>query len=117
MQPHVAVFSCQFLSSVNTFLMIRKRKVSEHTVEVTFILSSPVDGESVSVVGDFNEWRPGEIFFDQKADNTFSAVATLPAGRTYVFRYLTEQGRWFDEEAADGFQPNDYGTGNCLLYT
>ena len=97
--------------------MIRKRKVSEDTVEVTFILPTPMKGQIVSVVGDFNAWQPGALYFEQKADNTFAAVTTLPAGGTYIFRYLTELGRWFDEDAADGYQPNIYGTGNCLLYT
>ena len=97
--------------------MIRKKKVSADTMEVTFILSAPIEGQSVSVVGDFNEWQPGALHFDMKPDNTFSATTSLPVGRQYAFRYLTEHGRWFDEDAADGFQPNEYGSGNCLLYT
>ncbi|MEM8485828.1 MAG: isoamylase early set domain-containing protein [Bacteroidota bacterium] len=97
--------------------MIRKKKVSDDTTEVTFILPAPIEGQIVSVVGDFNDWQPDALHFKASTDNTFAATTTLPAGQQYIFRYLTEHGRWFDEDAADGFQPNDYGSGNCLLYT
>ncbi len=91
--------------------------MSEDTVQVTFVLTDVTSEEAVSVVGDFNEWQPGALAFNKTSRDSYEATTTLPAGRQYVFRYLTEHGRWFDETAADGFYPNEYGSGNCLLLT
>ena len=39
----------------------------------------------------------------------------LDAGQVYRFRYVTDTGRFFDDDTADGYEPNEYGERNCLL--
>lgn len=78
--------------------MIRQSRVAKsNTVKVTFVLpQNEVDGH-VSVVGDFNEWTPGRHVLARRTNGTKSVSVTLPAGTCARFRYLGENGRWFDD--------------------
>ena len=58
-------------------------------------------GGPVSVVGDFNEWRPGKHVMAKRTNGTRSVSVTLPAGSRVRFRYLGENGHWFDDDAVE----------------
>ena len=82
--------------------MIRRTKAPKSTeVKVTFALPQDQAEGSVSVVGDFNEWTPGRHVLAKRTNGTKSVVVTLPAGSTSRFRYLGENGHWFDDPDAD----------------
>lgn len=77
-----------------------ERASAKRGTKITFVL--PETGEqSVSVVGDFNDWTPGAHVFQPREDGTRAVSAVLPKGQVFAFRYLAEGGRWFDDEAAD----------------
>jgi hypothetical protein len=71
------------------------------SVRLTFTL--PIDSPSgpVSVVGDFNSWRPGAHLLVKRSNGTRSATVTVAAGSTQRFRYLGRDGLWFDDDHAD----------------
>ena len=80
--------------------MIRRQKQGQD-VRVTFALpQSSVPGK-VSVVGDFNDWTPGAHPLIKRTNGTQSAVVSLPGGTVHRFRYLAENGHWFDDPEAD----------------
>lgn len=68
---------------------------------VTFAL--PVDAVRgpVSVVGEFNDWTPGAHLLRKRNNGTVSVAVTVRPGTTLRFRYLAENGNWFDEPEAD----------------
>ena len=72
--------------------MIRRTAV-EDGVAVTFVLDDTFDGP-VSVVGDFNDWTPGKHVLAKRANGTRSVAVTVPAGTTFRFRSLGENGQW-----------------------
>ena len=99
--------------------MIKKvNKQSSDRVKVTFVLPEdhPYEGE-VSVVGDFNDWTPGEHRFVRRSNQTYSTNVLLPEDARYAFRYYSEEDGWINEEEADDFEPNGYGTTNCVVTT
>jgi 1,4-alpha-glucan branching enzyme len=99
--------------------MIKKvNKRHSDRVKVTFIL--PEDhphGDALSVVGDFNDWTPGEHSFVRRSNQTFSTNVTLKEGDRYAFRYYSEETGWINEEEADDFVPNEHGSTNCVVET
>lgn len=97
--------------------MILKKKMADGKVKITFILSLEYDYAAVAVVGDFNDWDPHANTFVRQEDGKASTTMVLPAGHAYEFRYLGDGGHWFDEQAADGYCANSFGSGNCLLMT
>jgi 1,4-alpha-glucan branching enzyme len=98
--------------------MIRKQADGKsQRTKVTFILPDYEDVGRVSVVGDFNGWAPEEHRLVRRSNRTRSASLKLPAGQRFSFRYLAEGGHWFNDEAADGWEPNGYGSDNSVLLT
>ena len=87
-----------------------KKTVTKSTgsYSVTFTLSpEQTQGASgVYLLGDFNDWQ--EKGAEMKADKKggFSKKISLKGGKTYEFRYQTFEGRWFNDEAADGYVPS-----------
>lgn len=82
--------------------MIRRARVAKsNDVKVTFALPQDSPSGTVSVVGDFNDWTPGRTVLAKRANGTRSASVTLPAGSRVRFRYLGENGHWFDDTEAD----------------
>ncbi len=94
--------------------MIIKKTVDRGArVKVTFTV--PADGpQRIAVVGDFNDWNPYATPMRKRGD-VRSASITLDTGRRYAFRYLAENGHWFNDDQADGFEANSTGDTNCIL--
>lgn len=99
--------------------MIKKvNKRSDDSVKVTFVLPDDHSyGDDVSVVGDFNDWTPGEHRFVRRSNQTYSTNVTLPEDGRFAFRYYSEDEGWINEEEADDFVPNDFGETNCVVAT
>ncbi|MGB3442506.1 MAG: isoamylase early set domain-containing protein [Actinophytocola sp.] len=66
-------------------------------VRVTFVLRQHMPHGRVSVVGDFNEWRPGAHELRPRSNGTRSVSVTVPDGAQVRFRYLGEGGHWCNE--------------------
>ena len=83
--------------------MIRQSRVAKSDdIKVTFALpQSAVPDGAVSVVGDFNDWTPGTHVLAKRTNGTRSVSVTLPAGSKVRFRYLGENGHWFDDPEVD----------------
>jgi 1,4-alpha-glucan branching enzyme len=98
--------------------MIRKQNLKGNgKVQVTFILPEDHPYGQVSVVGDFNNWDPAANRFVRRNNKTYSTAVKLIIGKRYAFRYFSEDGHWVNDEAADAYEPNEFGTDNCILTT
>ncbi len=96
--------------------MIKRRKIKGASdVKVSFVLDFDDPRLPASVVGDFNGWVPGADPFVKRSNGTASAVVSLRQGHSYRFRYRSDDGRWFDEEEADGYEPNVHGSTDCVV--
>ena len=83
-------------------------------MKVTFEIPPDGAGASVSVVGDFNGWDPAATPLARRGDKVRASVV-LDAGRRYAFRYLADGGRWFNDDAADDYQPNGFGGSDSVV--
>jgi len=99
--------------------MIKKvNKQDSDQVKVTFVL--PDDhpyGDEVSVVGDFNDWTPGEHSFVRRSNQTYSTNVLLEEDRQYAFRYYSDEAGWVDEDDADAYETSEFGSTNCIVQT
>ena len=96
--------------------MLKRRKISgSNTVKVSFILPADDSRLPASVVGDFNEWDPSADPLIRRSNGTFSAVVPLIADASYRFRYRSTDGTWFNDESADGYEPNVHGSTDCFV--
>lgn len=76
---------------------------SAKTAETKLTFSLPLDhpAGTVSVVGNFNDWTPGVHKLVKRSNATMSVSVTVPADYIANFRYLGDNGQWFDEPEAD----------------
>jgi len=63
--------------------------------------------KQVHLVGDFNDWRSGELLMARTGEGYWLAKAQLPAGE-FKFRYCAD-GEWFTDYAAFGVEPGRFG--------
>ena len=76
--------------------MIRTSRSADR-VKVTFSLPLQHSSGRCSVVGDFNGWVPGSHELRKRTNGTRSASVTVPRGTRLRFRYLGEDGTWFND--------------------
>lgn len=94
-------------------MILREPTRKGDKVKVTFVLPDDDEPGDVFVAGDFNLWNPGATRLKRRG-HIRSASLTLSTGRRYAFRYYRD-GRWFNDDRADGYEPNGYGHNNCIL--
>lgn len=82
---------------------------------VWFYLPSKVNGETVNLVGDFNNWDENATSMKKRKDGTFYTALTLQNGKSYQFRYLLDGERWENDWHADAYVPNQQGTENSFV--
>jgi 1,4-alpha-glucan branching enzyme len=97
--------------------MIRKEPgPTPDVVRVTFQLPSTVWAESVTLVGDFNDWNPRSNPMSRgRNDETWHATLALRRGQEYQFRYLVNGSQWCNDFDADRYVPNPFGGDNSVV--
>lgn len=74
------------------------------------------DAQGVFLVGDFNDWNHSSHPMKQSKDGSFSIEIELPLGLDCQFRYLTDNGDWFNDPQADAYVPCTFaGVENSLV--
>jgi 1,4-alpha-glucan branching enzyme len=97
--------------------MTVKKNLSKtgRSARVTFT-APPVDNvDSVYLVGDFNEWDRSATPLQQRKDGRFSGTVSMEAGREYRFKYLVGDDQWINDDGADKYVPNDYGSDDSVI--
>jgi 1,4-alpha-glucan branching enzyme len=97
--------------------MLKKQNGRGKAVKVTFSLPKDVQGESVYLVGDFNEWDESATPMKKDKDGGFSATVSLEKGRDYQFRYLVNGHEWHNDWNADKYVQNSFGGDNSVVTT
>jgi hypothetical protein len=80
--------------------MVMRSQLFGGKTRVTFSLPAGDLPPAVSVVGDFNDWQPGQHELKPRRNRTRSVSLILAPG-AYRFRYLATGGVWLDEQSAD----------------
>lgn len=98
--------------------MLKKQyQKSKPVCKVTFTLpTEALEAKEVRVLGEFNDWSWENGIVMKKAKGEFKAVATLPAGRQYQFRYMADNGAWENDFAADAYLPTPFGVENSVVF-
>jgi 1,4-alpha-glucan branching enzyme len=96
-------------------MLKRSLSLDEPVAKITFALPLCDVGLATSVVGDFNGWNPLAHPLKKRSNGTRSVTVEMPVGAAYHFKYLSEDGTWFCDPAADAFEPNDFGAVNSVL--
>ena len=87
---------------------------SKPVVKVTFAVPAE-EANKVTVVGSFNEWNSKKAVALKKLKNgTFKGTVDLEKDNSYEFKYLVD-GTYVNDDQADAYAMNVYGTENGIL--
>jgi 1,4-alpha-glucan branching enzyme len=93
--------------------MITRKPVDRGArMRVTF--RQPAANGKIAVAGDFNDWDPKALVLRKRGDS-YAASVELEPGRRYAFRYVAEDGRWFNDENSDDYESNGLGDTNSII--
>jgi hypothetical protein len=92
--------------------MIERTPTADGRIELTFRLAADHPANPVAVAGEFNDWQLTTL---EDCGGKLEAKVLVAAGCRYQFRYRTADGRWFNDEEADDYVPNEFGGVNCVV--
>jgi 1,4-alpha-glucan branching enzyme len=88
---------------------------TKSSCRVTFEMPQQENAKKVALCGEFNNWDPKANPMKQRKDGRFTTTVSMPAGRSYRFKYLVDNQRWENDSAADSYVTNEYGSEDSLL--
>ncbi len=99
-------------------MSIKKQVLKSKPVcKVSFKISKEeaAGASQIAIVVDFNNWNAQSDLMKPLKDGSFSLTIDFQTGKSYQFRYLADNERWFDEPEADGQIAGMFGAANNLL--
>lgn len=85
---------------------------SRRECKVTFRLDNNdalQDVQTISVVGDFNNWDPNDMSMKRLKNGSYIKVCYLEQGKSIQFRYLINNETWMTDDQADGYADTGMG--------
>ena len=96
-------------------MLTKKFFKTKDEVEVVFEVDRP-DVESAEWVADSTGWEPVGMK-RSRGKGPFRLRVRLPREAAVQFRYRFDGHRWENDEAADAYWPNEYGSDNSVVLT
>jgi len=97
---------------------LKKQYMKSNPVcKVTFRLprEAAPGANTVSIVGEFNNWDMTEHAMKKLKNGDFTATVELPCNKEFRFRYLIDSCRWENDWFADKYLPNEYGSDDSVV--
>ncbi len=97
--------------------LTKQIKGSQTIVTFTVAAHEAPSTSNVLLLGDFNDWQTNDSScqMEKKGDSYVKSVK-LKNGKSYEFRYLSEDKGWFNDHAADAYVPSPYeGIDNSVV--
>ena len=97
--------------------MLKKQRVKKNNItKVTFVLAPDIEGDTVHLAGEFNEWQTSQAMKKQN-DDRWRLTLNLESDGEYQFRYLLDEQEWFNDPEADSYITNPFGGQNSVVIT
>jgi len=95
------------LLGLGSFIIQANMRSAESVVKVSFTLEAPA-ASHVSLVGDFNGWRPDELKLKTGQKGVWQITVPLRRGAVYTYNFLIDGQRWIADphseiQIDDGF--------------
>lgn len=95
--------------------MITKEFTPKRTVcKVTLKVPADWAEKEVAVAGDFNDWDTKAEKL-KKTKNGWTTTLRLKPENEYTFKYFIDGERWVNDDAADKYVSNEFGTEDSVV--
>ena len=98
-------------------MITKKYSKTGRICRVTFKLPAGMEAETAALVGEFNNWDPTADQMKKLKDGSFSTTVSLEPDQAYRFRYYVDGERWENDQEADGYEPNRFGSEDSVVRT
>ena len=88
---------------------------TKKSCRVTFRYTTETEVDTIQLLGEFNQWGKDGHDLKKRKDGTYSVTLSLKAGQDYRFRYLIDGNEWQNDENADNYVYNPFGTKDAVL--
>ena len=85
--------------------------------KVTFSVSAEnvPEKSKVFLAGDFNNWEEQSLRLKKNKAGDYSISLTVPAPNRYQFKYNIDGEYWINDDAADAYPQNAFGSDNSMI--
>lgn len=98
--------------------MLRKTYTPKRTVcKVTFTIPGEWASKDVKLVGDFNDWDGKKDSLKKNKEGNWEITKRLKPESTYRFRYYIDNERWENDDSADKYVTNEFGSEDSVVVT
>lgn len=95
--------------------MISKEFTPKRTVcKVTLTLPEEWANKEVVVAGSFNDWDTSSDKLE-KENGKWTTTLRLKPENEYRFKYLIDGEKWENDDAADQYVPNEFGSEDSVI--
>lgn len=95
--------------------MIKKEFTPKRTVcKVTLTVPGDWAEKEIAVAGDFNNWDTKAEMME-KNKNGWTTTLRLKPENEYTFKYFIDGERWVNDDAADKYVSNEFGTEDSVV--
>ncbi len=95
--------------------MIKKEFTPKRTVcKVTFSVPAEWAEKEVTLAGQFNDWDTSATRLVKK-NGSWTTQLRLKPNTEYAFKYFVDGERWENDESADEYVANEFGTENSVV--
>jgi len=95
--------------------MISKEFTPKRTVcKVTLTLPEEWANKEVVVAGSFNDWDTSSDKLEKK-NGKWTTTLRLKPENEYRFKYLIDGEKWENDDAADLYVPNEFGSEDSVI--
>lgn len=90
-------------------MLTKKYLKTKPVCKVTFSVAKEEhqDAKAASLVGEFNDWKIGEVPMKKNKQGKFQVTLDLEKGKEYQFRYVFNNDTWANDWEADKYVPNN----------
>lgn len=95
--------------------MLKKAFTPKRTIcKVTFSIPEQWAEKDVKLVGDFNDWDKESDSLEKK-NKKWEITMRLKPENDYRFKYLIDGSKWENDDAADSYISNDFGSEDSVV--
>ncbi len=106
--------SIALLLGVGALVLQGRLAAASSRVTVHFTLEAPA-ATHVSVAGDFNQWKPGELNLKRGSSGLWELSVALPRGATYTYDFLIDDSQWVADPHSESRVDDGFGGTSSVL--
>ncbi len=106
--------AAMLILGISLFSILYRVGTPNDEVTVRFVLTAP-EANTVSLVGDFNNWKPTKLVLKDRKDGRWEITVKLKKGKVYTYNFLINGKQWIIDPNSYAIVDDGFGGKSSLL--